>query len=276
MSFADTVREDLLTVPIKKNCCRRALICGLFMNAVPTGERDGFAARFRMSEIAEAAAEQLRIQFAKPAEQRCVGVCGRYYAEVSFSSPAFGKLMDNLRRTTVTDVAESLGFHCEECRSAFLRGLFLGGGTLNDPHKPVHLEIAVPAAAVPTVDAFFHLIGYPAKQVVRSGNVGFYFKDSATVEDLLALMGAHRTIFDVINTRIEREIRNHENRVNNCDTRNLERTVSAAARQMNAIARLRETGKLDNLPEELRETAILRLENPDASLDALAELHNPP
>ena len=96
------------------------------------------------------------------------------------------------------------------------------------------------------------------------------------MEDLLVLMGAHRVIFDVINTRIEREIRNHENRVNNCDTRNLERTVSASERQMSAIERLRETGKLDNLPAELRETARLRYENPDASLDALADLHSPP
>ena len=276
MSFADTVREDLLTVAVRKNCCRRALIAGLFASSFYAPESGCVVARFRTPQIADDAAEQLRIQFAGIAERRRVGMCGRYYEEVRFSSPAFRKLVDHLHRPPVKAIGEELGFRCEECRAFFLRGLFLAGGTVNDPHKPVHLEFSVPEAAAPSVSAFFSMIGYPARTVARGRNVGFYFKESASVEDLLALMGAHRVIFDVINTRIEREIRNHENRVNNCDTRNLERTVSASARQMDAIERLHATGKLDNLPEELRETARLRYENPDASLDALAELHNPP
>ena len=276
MSFADTVREDLLTVAVRKNCCRRACIAGLFVSAVYSPEAGCIVARFRTPQIADDAAEQLRIQFAGTAERRRVGLCGRYYEEVRFFSPAFRKLVDLLHHPPVKEIGEELGFRCEDCRAAFLRGLFLASGTVNDPHKPIHLEFSVPEAAAPSVSAFFTMIGYPARSVSRGKNVGFYFKESASVEDLLALMGAHRAIFDVINTRIEREIRNHENRVNNCDTRNLERTVSASARQMNAIERLHETGKLDNLPEELRETARLRYENPDASLDALAELHNPP
>ena len=75
---------------------------------------------------------------------------------------------------------------------------------------------------------------------------------------------------------IEREIRNHENRLNNCDTRNLERTVSASARQVEAIRRLKSNGRLEGLPKALRDTAALRFDNPDASLDELAALHNPP
>lgn len=277
MSFADAVREDLLTVPVKKNCCRRALIGGLFLSAVSDpADRDRAAARFRTAEIADCAAEQLRVQFSKTAERRRIGFCGKYYEEVSFASPAFRRLVDNLRAPRENALSETIGFRCEECRSAFLRGLFLSVGTVNDPHKPVHLEFSVPQAAAPVASAFFGEIGYPAKAVSRGANVGLYYKDSAAVEDLLAMMGAHRVIFDMINTRIEREIRNHENRVNNCDTRNIGRTVAAAAKQMNAIERLRETGKIDNLPEELRETARLRYENPDFSLDALAELHRPP
>lgn len=277
MSFADALREDLLTVPIKKNCCRRAWIAGLFLSAVPDPAESGRAvARFRTAAIADLGAEQLRIQFAKDADRRCVGAFGRYYEEVSFASPAFRKLLDNLRASDITDVSETIGFRCDECRSAFLRGLFLSCGTVNDPHKSVHLEFSVPMVSKRLAEVFFGQIGYPAKTVLREGNLGFYFKESAAVEDLIAMMGAHRVIFDVINTRIEREIRNHENRVNNCDTRNLERTVSAAARQMTAIRRLYETGKIDSLSEELRATARLRYENPDFSLDALAELHQPP
>ena len=276
MSFADTVRADLLTVPAGKNCCRRALIGGLFIAAVPEPAGKGAVARFRTAPIADHAAEQLRVQFGATAERGRVGRCGRFYEEVRFSSPAFRKLVDSLHRPPAEGIAGLLGFRCEECRGAFLRGLFLAVGTANDPHKPVHLEFSVPEASAPVIGAYFEEIGYRAGTLRRGNNRGFYFKESAAMEDLLVLMGAHRVIFDVINTRIEREIRNHENRVNNCDTRNLERTVSASERQMSAIERLRETGKLDNLPAELRETARLRYENPDASLDALADLHSPP
>ena len=277
MSFADTVRVDLLSVPIKKNCCRRSLICGLFLAAVPDPEqKGGSVARFGNAAIADFGAEQLQIQFSKEATRRKIGFCGKYYEEVSFASPSFRRQLEHLHSPEVTDLSAVFGSQCGECNSAFLRGLFLSCGTMNDPQKPVHLEFSVPEACRATVAAFFEAIGYPARQMARKNRIGFYFKQSATVEDLMALMGAHRVIFDVINTRIEREIRNHENRATNCETRNLARMVSASAKQVEAIEHLVETGKLNNLSEELRETARLRLENPDSSLDELTLLHNPP
>ncbi len=277
MSFADTVRENLLSVPVRKNCCRRSFLCGLFVAAVPSPDNHSdLACRFRTEAIAQTAAEQLRIQFSKEPVLRRIGFCGKYYEEVSVESRSFRKLIDGMQGGTDEKLPELLGFRCEECRSAFLRGLFLSCGTVNDPHKPVHLEFSVPARAKNGLHGFFEEIGYPAKTVTRGGNIGFYFKESTAVEDLLAMAGAHRVIFDVINTRIEREIRNHENRVNNCDTRNIERMVSATARQMEAIEKLRETGRILNLPEQLRTTAELRYQNPDYSLDELAEIHRPP
>ena len=277
MSFADQVRADLLSIPIKKNCCRRSLICGLFLAAFPNPNDKGeWVTRFSSSEIADFGAAQLHIQFSKEATRQKTGRCGKYYEEVLFASPSFRRQLEYLHRLAIGDLSEVFGSRCEECNSAFLRGLFLSCGTINDPQKPVHMEFLIPPTCKTVVSAFFQSIGYPAGMIVRHNRIGFYFKQSAAVEDLLALMGAHREVFHVINTRIEREIRNHENRATNCETRNLQRMVSASAKQVQAIERLMETGKLDNLSRELRETARLRLENPDSSLDELALLHNPP
>jgi DNA-binding protein WhiA len=95
------------------------------------------------------------------------------------------------------------------------------------------------------------------------------------VGDLISLMGSHNIIFEFYNARIARDIRNNENRATNCVARNIQKSVAAAARQMEAIGRLMESGKLDALPEPLRETALLRYRNPDATLDELREMHHP-
>ena len=83
-------------------------------------------------------------------------------------------------------------------------------------------------------------------------------------------------LFRSINSRIERDIRNNENRATNCVAKNIEKTVSAATRQMESINRLMETGRMDSLPESLQQTARVRYQNPDATLDELALRHEPP
>ena len=97
--------------------------------------------------------------------------------------------------------------------------------------------------------------------------------DARIAEDLLAMMGASLAMMDVMNVRIEREIRNQENRATNCVAKNIEKSVSAAARQMAAIEKLTVTGMLAQLPESVRATALLRAENPDATLEELRNLH---
>ena len=89
-------------------------------------------------------------------------------------------------------------------------------------------------------------------------------------------MGSQHMIFEIINNRIEREIRNNENRATNCVAKNIEKSVSAAARQIEAIGLLMKTGRFERLSEGLRVTAMVRYHNPDATLDELVELHEPP
>jgi DNA-binding transcriptional regulator WhiA len=272
MTFANQLRAELAALPIKPNCCRRAMAEGFLLGASVDPVTKQILLRMTQAESADIACEILTRQYGKAPEVYAHGQCGHSYWDLSLASPACLKYM----RTLDAD-AETLPFHfgCEACRSVFLRGVFLAVGTVNDPHRSFHLEFKLPESRSRLLAAFLLEMGYPSRRVKRGEVEGLYFKDGATVEELLTVMGASGSLFEVINTRIEREIRNNENRATNCVARNIEKTIAAAQKQIEAINKLMETGKMDTLPEALRETARQRYANPDASLDELVRLHVP-
>ncbi|MBQ8431766.1 MAG: DNA-binding protein WhiA [Clostridia bacterium] len=274
MSFADAVRTELSQITLKRPCCRKALTYGLLLGATVDGQKQ-IRARYGNEISATLATQMIHAIYGKePLEQRS-GACGHRYWDLSFSAPSFYKTLRWLEGGTLSLVS-LVDLDCEGCRSAFLRGLFLATGTVNDPHKAFHLEILGSENAVPLLEEFLTLCGYPPRKIRRPKGIGLYYKDSATVEELLTLMGAQTVIFEIINSRIEREIRNNENRATNCVAKNIEKTISASSRQMDAINLLMERGKLEKLPENVRTTAMIRYRNPDATLDELARLHEPP
>jgi DNA-binding protein WhiA len=127
-----------------------------------------------------------------------------------------------------------------------------------------------------TLAAVLTEAGYPPRRTVRAETVGLYYKDGGTVEELVGLMGSQHVVFEIINSRIERDIRNNENRATNCVAKNIEKSISAASRQIEAIGALIERGRLGQLSEGLQTTAMTRYRNPDATLDELVALHDPP
>ncbi len=273
MSFADQVRQELSAVVTKHNCCRRALTEGLLLGASLCEDGSVFA-RFGHEATAELATELLSKQYAKQPTVTKWGKCGHIYWDVSLSVPACRRLV---RAMDDADAEADRVFHfsCDACRGAFLRGAFLACATVNDPHKAFHMEFKLPSARVALLASFLESLGYPPKTIARTGSSGLYYKDGSTVEDLITLMGAGHVLFEVINSRIERDIRNNENRATNCVARNIEKTIAASVKQIEAINKLTETGKLMGLPESLQETARQRYEHPDASLDELVALHVP-
>ena len=273
MSFADALREELAQITVKKPCCRRSLTLGLLWNAEIDGLKQAHVV-YKQEVTAALSAQMIRAAYGKAPEEKNFGKCGHRFWELSFSAPSFYKLYKQLESGSAT-LAEHVTPSCEGCRSAFLRGIFLASGTVNDPHKNFHLEMLQPPSRVAQAEDFLTECGYPPKRISRPKGVGLYYKESSAVEDLLAMMGAQHTIFEVINSRIEREIRNNENRATNCVTKNIEKTISAATRHMDAINKLMEHGKLENLPEGVKQTAMLRYRNPDATLDELARMHEP-
>ena len=158
----------------------------------------------------------------------------------------------------------------EQSRSAFLRGAFLIGGYVSTPEKGYHLELVTPHYHVSRqVSSLLGEMELPAGYIVRRGIHVLYYKDSAAIEELLSACGATGAAMDLMLKKVEREFRNDINRKVNCETANLTKTVGAAARQIAAIEKLQESGMLENLPENLRQTAFLRLANPEMSLTEL-------
>ena len=160
----------------------------------------------------------------------------------------------------------------ECCRPSFLRGAFLAGGSVTDPAKRYHLELVTDHYNVSRETYSLLLeMSFEPKEARRNGNFVVYFKQSTAIEDFLTTIGAPLSAMALMSQKIEKDMRNTVNRKVNCDTANVSKTVDAALVQIEAIEKLsRETG-LDSLPDKLRETAVLRLENPEMSLNELAE-----
>ena len=164
----------------------------------------------------------------------------------------------------------------DHCRTAFLRGAFLAGGSVTDPMKGYHLELATSHYHVGReLPALLREAGFEPKETERKGNHVVYFKHSDHIEDFLTFLGAPVSAMGVMAARIERDLRGSVNRQVNCDSANLDKTVAAAREQLAAIEKLQSAGRLDALPDKLREAARLRVENPELNLSQLAALCQP-
>lgn len=160
---------------------------------------------------------------------------------------------------------------------AFIAGAFLSCGSVTEPIKEYHLEFAVPYYDL-TQDLLKLLtsVGINAKYTERKNVYVIYLKGSEAIEDLLTLMGATMSSIDLMNVKIYKDVRNKANRIANCDSANIERTLKASERQIADIEYIMETEGLDSLSPELKNAAEVRLENPDVSLKELGEMLDKP
>ena len=163
------------------------------------------------------------------------------------------------------------------CRRAFVRGAFLAAGSISDPEKFYHFEIACTSMEkAKQLQEVISTFSIDAKIVVRKKYYVVYIKEGSQIVELLGLMEAHVALMELENIRILKEMRNSVNRQVNCETANINKTVSAAVKQLGDITYIRDTVGLDYLPEALAEIARIRLEMPDATLKELGESLNPP
>jgi len=164
----------------------------------------------------------------------------------------------------------------ECCRRAYLRGIFLGGGSVNSPEGTYHLEI------ITENERFARFIGRLMKKFQLTAKVSrrknwyvVYLKESEQIISFLNIIGAHTALLNFENARIYKDVRNRVNRLVNCETANLNKTVNAAVRQLENIILIRDAVGLARMPESLREAAELRLKHPDASLKELGDMMRP-
>ena len=163
------------------------------------------------------------------------------------------------------------------CRRAYLRGAFLVAGSMSDPEKSYHLEYICPSKEdALLIEELLLSFNIEPKTFIRKNSYVVYLKDGSQIVETLNVMEAHVALMEFENTRILKEMRNSVNRKVNCETANINKTVSAAQKQIDEINVLMGTREYKGLPQSLKEMAMLRIEYPDATLAELGELCNPP
>ena len=188
------------------------------------------------------------------------------------------KLLGNDRTPQVSDaLVNQMVVQRNCCRRAFIRGAFLCAGSISDPEKFYHFEIVCgsKAKAVQLME-LIQSFEVDAKIVQRKKYYVVYVKEGAQIVELLGIMGAGVSLMNLENVRILKDMRNTVNRKVNCETANINKTVNAAVKQVEDILYIRDTAGLDSLPENLEETALFRLEYPQASLKELGALLSTP
>lgn len=165
----------------------------------------------------------------------------------------------------------------EQFFKAIVRGVFLGSGSLNNPNNKYHLEILFSTKAnAEYISKVLNEFYIQSKILVRKRSFSIYIKEAEEISKFLALIGANKSVLNFEEIRVERDTRNNINRLVNCETANLNKTINASVTQVNAIRYLKEHKKFDELPESLKQIAEVRLKNPDASLVELGQmLENP-
>lgn len=157
-------------------------------------------------------------------------------------------------------------------KKAVIRGAFMGGGIISNPNNKYHLEIVFKVEENKLlVQKFISELGIETKSLERKSNCSIYIKDGEEISNFLAIIGANASVVRYEEIRVLKEKRNNINRMVNCETANLNKTIEASVQQINAIKLIKSKNKFEELPENLKEIAEIRLKNPDESLVELSK-----
>jgi len=162
------------------------------------------------------------------------------------------------------------------CKRAYLRGAFLGSGSISDPKGAYHMEfVTTSKRQAEVISNLIKNFGLNCGIMERKNKYMVYLKDGDNIADLLAIMGAHTSLLKYEDIRVVKEVRNSVNRIVNCETANLNKIIDASVRQIESIKFLKQRNIYDKLPNNLKQVAELRLEYPDLSLKELGQFLNP-
>lgn len=277
MSFSSDIKVALTGLPVKKSCCRKAILLGILCAHSDISSKT-VAFSTDNEKVSSLAAWLFRQCYGTiPYYETISGIGGEisYFKMKPLESDKKSAILNDLQ-AMLNDPSSVLS--CSNCLSFFGRGLFLASGTVSDPTKKgYHLELLLKNEEIRanTVERLSEL-GLSPKTTVRRGSLSIYFKNSNDIEDFLTIIGAPHAALDFMNAKIMRDIRNNENRRSNCDASNIFRSTGAADVQIRAIKKLMESGRLSLLPPDLQKTALIRYENPECNLMEIAALHEPP
>ena len=292
MSFSSTAKEELMRLPLGKSCCILSELSALTQTTGSLAFRG--AGRIQVTYRVENAALArrifllLRTQLSIVAKLHFVQharLGGRRSCVLTLGDKDSQKLLIalhmmeqdedggiSLRRTAPR---HPMTRQC--CRRAFLRGAFLGSGSMITPDKAYHFEfVAGDDNLHKTLGRLLEKSGLPVQSYVRKGQHVVYLKSAQQITDLLALMGASSSVLEMENIRITKQMRAGANRASNCDEHNSEKMLNAADRQIEAIKLISIQRGLFTLPPALQQIARLRLEHTSLSLTELGQMMDPP
>ena len=278
MSFSGEVKSELCRTAISKTCCACAEMYGVLL----------CCNTFTPQEIRI-------ITESEPFARRLPKLLERAFGLIFDRLPGEGEQKFIFRITDAEKlerIVDSLGYDPSQsavlhinfglleeecCRSAFLRGVFLSGGSVTDPTKHYHLELSTGhTQASRELQALLTEMGHQPRKVTRGGYQVTYFKNCDQIEDLLTAIGAPISAMNMMSLRVEKDLRNDVNRRVNCEAANLDKAVDAAQEQLTAIRVLYELDRVESLPDKLKETIILRETYPELTLAQLAAEFDPP
>lgn len=292
MSFSSNVKEELIRQPLGKSCCTLAELSALTQTSGTMSFRGGGRVRISWRVDSVALARRIfrllrarlsvtpAIHFVQRGPDGAKRTCA-----LSVDDADARKLLVALGMMEQQEDGEAVLTHMTPhhsiarqcCCRAFLRGAFLGSGTMSAPDKGYHLEWKTDDLTLrQSVARALEKNGLPVHEHLRRERHVTYLKGAQQISDTLAIMGATGSMLDMENTRIRKQLRRDANRAGNCDMHNTERMVSAAQRQLDAIRLITIQQGLDSLPMPLRQVARLRLENTEMSLVELGQMMTPP
>lgn len=275
MSFSQQVKNELCKNALPA-CCLRARLYGIVLFAGVLSSSEVRLKTENAALLSHALSLMQTVCGIKPATDG-PGRGGHY--RLSVTEPADVVRLCSALSITFAGPARRIRYSILErecCRAAFLGGVFLSCGSVTDPSRSYHLEMETPHFSLADdLCALLADFGLVPKVTVRKSYRVLYYKESEQIEDLLTVIGATGAAFALMDAKIVKDIRNNVNRLTNCETANISKTVEASGTQLASIRRVMERG-LGTLPDDLRQVAELRLENPDLSLSEIGKLLDPP
>lgn len=293
MSFSSETKAELARTEVNKKCCKLAEIAGFIRVSGSIRLAGGGRFKIVITTDSPAAArhykklikEYFQIETELEIGEAAGPKRGRSYILTVDPDMRSEQI---LRETGILLVREGNNYISDGiysdlvktkcCKKAYLRGIFMGSGTVSDPSKSYHLEIvcASPNLANDLKKMINTFDDLTVKVVNRKKHFVVYMKNSDYISDTLAIMGAHSQMLEFENTKIKKGLINETVRITNCDNANTDRILDAAQWQIEAIRKIQEKKSLDILPDKLKEIANVRVENPEASLVQLGEMMEPP
>jgi len=290
MSFSSKSKNELARIKTEGRCCNRAELSGIIRvsGALEFGGRNMMNLRIVTENpaVARLTFILLKKRYGLQTEliMKETKVLNKHHSYEIFIDQANEVLLDlgilakDGEAITLNDdlPEEVIKKNC--CKKAYLRGIYLGGGSLSAPEKSYHLELITHNEyfANQLVDFINDTYDLASKMTARKKNYIVYIKESEKIVDFLNVIGAHQTLLEYENIRIIKQMRNNVNRVVNCETANITKTADAAFEHIHAIETIIQGVGLDYLDDRLREIAECRLENPEATLKELGEMLIPP